>query len=171
MSEPELVLVFSNSENPELIRTEFRHPLLRGEMKKARRGKPKKGRGQPSEAFGWSSGVKALVLFLLPYVVWGLRRGRGENVPRPVFEGKRQTPASSLEQAVNQPSNAWLASIFGGLSTGISHLRPLLEMTGTGLSRDQVPVGISLNLDKLPASSLKVLFDGDKQPCQDVSRI
>ena len=111
-----LKIWLSNETQPQLLRTWFEHPRLSRPCVSIR-GK-KESPFENSGTFQWTPAVQALTLLLLRTAAVP------SNAPRPVLEGERGGPSSSLGFILLKKP-AWLREMFGELRPGdliISHL-------------------------------------------------
>ena len=124
---PKLKLWFSSDNSPQLLKTEFEHPLL-SEKRTAVRGKSA-GAYHDTATFQWTGAVQALCMLCL---------NKDE-----VLEGYQGSPASSLDYALSkQPM--WLLEMFGWDVNGESLARRIIKRTNTS-RKMQAPISLSLS--------------------------
>jgi RNA polymerase sigma-70 factor, ECF subfamily len=162
----------SGGSGPELLATRFQpSPMYEGagQERRADRGKPA-GDADPRAQgfFPWTSAVKALAMFLLLWAAWARRRQQDGSASKPVFQGMRGSPASSLNDALTK-KNAWLAGIFGSDEDGDPLALQLLRRINPDLKRGGEPVSLSLNTQMLPPEKITVFLDG--APVEDPAEL
>lgn len=149
----ELKIWLSDSSNPQLYRTSFRHPLLDGDLRSIR-GSTGKSCGAAG-TFYWSPAVQALTILLLRSAAWA-RKGELEQAP-PLLEGGAGSPAASLGYALDRQS-PWLQEMFGLDRQG--RLLARRTFSGCNIARKQCsPTIIGLNRKALSPASLTVCLD------------
>ncbi len=145
-----LTLWFRGRETPELLQTEFIHPILGG-------GSPlRMARGKGNGAYGrfgtfqWTTAVQALVLFLL-------RAKLRRTIGSPVLSGERGSPAASLDYAVTkQPT--WLLSMFGWDEAGTTLSRQFIRRTNSNL-KFRGPIALNIDRRVLNPDAIRIFWD------------
>jgi len=147
----QLTLDFASSDDQiQLEKTSFR---LAGDLEYiAVRGKTA-GAYKCTGSFQWTPAVKAVCVLFLQ----ALTRRHGNHPSRPTISGRRGSPASSLDYAIEKEPQ-WLCDMFGLDESGKTNLRRLFLRTNPRGKRPG-PVSISLNGSLLPTTDIKVLVD------------
>lgn len=156
----ELSLWFTSDQRIELIKTNFRSPLLHKEVC-AVRGKT--AGAFATTTFQWTSAVQALSVLLLRALE---RVKRGILSKEPLLEGGKRSLASSLDASLYKQT-LWL-DLFGSNAHGESLSKRILPRTNPGRRR-LGPVTISLNERLLPSTAIKVFVDN--KPVDDCERL
>lgn len=117
------------------------------------RGKTAGARGHAG-TFQWTSAVKALCALSLKTLIGSLQDDKeGARI-----EGVQGSLASSLDYALSKQP-CWVAEICGIDALGNAYLRRLLLRTNPERKRPG-PVIVSFNRFKLPATSIKIFWNG-----------
>lgn len=147
----ELSLWFASGPQIELIRTNFRSPML-PEPVTAVRGKTS-GAYSTEVTFQWTSAVQSLSTLLLKATA---RQKLRMNMKTPLLEGGKGSMASSLDASLYKQTS-WL-DMFGSNIRGDSLSKRVFLRTNPGRRRFG-PVLISLNERLLPPNAIKVHVD------------
>jgi hypothetical protein len=164
----QLILHLTDGEEPELFRTDFYHPSYAPNGRCTVRGK-EPGAHLASGTFQWSPVVKVLVAYLLRCAAWARACPNckpGEGCP--TLEGKRSTPAASLNYALSK-SNAWICDMFGNDRDGRPYLADLMLRSNADLKRKREAVVLRLDHLAFPPRQIEVMVGG--KPLEDPDEI
>lgn len=151
----EVRLWFAATPELELIETEFRSPRLADGVRKS-------GRTDPAYRFSWTRGVGAVAAFLLRWAAWGSGSRSGRRPRMPVLEGKRKTPAGTLNDALTKPPR-WLSDMFGTDSHGRSLFAGLVFRRNPDFKKQKgAPTSIALRPGKLSPEHTRIYLDGSR---------
>jgi hypothetical protein len=150
-----LSLHFELGSLPELVRVEFKHPLLSGQINSVR-GRTS-GAFIGCQSFKWSVAVRALACLL---VCVAERHVRGEATSStPHLQGGRGSLASALDAALGKQP-LWLLDMFGVASSGVPIALRLFNRSNIALRRPG-PVSLSLNPKMLSPSEVHIFAGGN----------
>lgn len=153
-SHTQLILDFERPERPELIETNFCHPLVQEELRTIRGRTP--GAYHRYGSFQWTRAIKGLCVLML------LECAHGESqqgpLRSPALSGGRGTPAASLNDALHKQV-AWLIDMFGIDYQGIPLARRLIDRSNPGMKRPGV-VALALNQSFLPVARINIRLEG-----------
>ena len=144
-----LELSFTMDPHPQLVATRFTHPKLKERERRTERG-------EEEGEFRWTRSLKALCIMLLRYAAWA-RRGEGDE---PVLEGRRPSPATSLNDALSKCTGRWLDDIFGQDGGQLIVLSLLQWKNRDMKTAPGGPVRLRLSPKNLAASEISVVVDG-----------
>ena len=147
----ELSLWFASGPQIELIRTNFKSPML-PEPVTAVRGKTS-GAYSTEVTFQWTSAVQSLSTLLLKATA---RQKLNMSLKTPLLEGGKGSMASSLDASLYKQTS-WL-DMFGSNIRGDSLSKRVFLRTNPGRRRFG-PVLISLNDRLIPSNAIKIYVD------------
>lgn len=139
-------VTFFNDSNPELLETNFSHPLLGEELRCYR------GQSIASGLMGgffWTRAVQGLSVFLL--------RSAAHNHPY-VYSGQNGSLAASLDDALSKMPN-WLLDMFGMTPSGKPLVRQLIARNNPQRKR---PGPVSLALRSPHVLKIEVSLDEER---------
>jgi len=138
--------------NPQLVKSEFFHPLL-DDGRIAVRGKSPGG--YPTEySFQWSPGVQALSILILKNASSAVLRTT--NMTNALV-GRTGSPAVALDNALyKQP--AWLIDMFGSDSRGSPLISRILKRSNPGMKRPE-PTIVAIRSEVLVPSGISIFMD------------
>jgi hypothetical protein len=153
-------------EGIKLVSTVFVHPRLKG-AKKTRLGR---------KGFPWMEGVQTLVIFLLRWAAWARRYESDGAEEEPNFEGKRPSPATSLNDVLTSRPT-WVENVFGSVN-GEPLLNSLIDRWNADLStapNDPVRlelkrVGLAQN-ERLDPAAIEVVITGNQDTIEDARQL
>lgn len=152
MSNESLSLFFVAGKTPELVRSEFQHPVLAQTLIAER------GRTSARGMFHWSPAVRALCVLVLRVRAWMSDPAERLHVEAPGLTGHKGSLAASLDYAFSKQPE-WLIDMFGADARGESVTRRLFLRHNPERKRPG-PVKIEIRPAALGTLRLRVLLDG-----------
>jgi hypothetical protein len=141
----ELCLVF---EGAQLDRIRFCH--LRRPSRESFRGRSRFHKTAGS--FSWSSAVKFTVLLFITEQI-----ARIENEPEAKLVGKRGTPASVLDYALDRQP-VWIKEVFGVDKEGVSFLHSLIQRSNSRPKED-TEITVTMRKNRREDTAIRIFID------------